>query len=75
MNYDLITDEKGFAYAVVKYSKTITTLYTAEGLQMFSTKADTFNDLVYKLQESKHTFSGINQVEFEQAKRELGYIG
>lgn len=74
MVYEIITNEKGFTYGVVKYTKTITTLYSSESVRMFSTISENFNDVVYQLQESKHIFSGITQIEFEQAKRKLGYI-
>lgn len=69
--YELISDKAGFAYAIVKYAKTTTTLYTIDAIQMYS--AESFNDLVYQLQESGHKFVCIDKQEFEEAKKDLGY--
>ena len=74
MIYEIITDEKGFTYGVVKYAKTITTLYTSESIRMFSTVSENFNDVVYHLQESNYVFFSTSRIEFEQVKRKLGYI-
>jgi len=74
INYNMISDSKGFAYALLKYTKTIATWYDGETITHFSPDSDKLGDKIYELQEKGHKFTEITASEFQQAKNEmLGY--
>lgn len=73
-NYCMISDSKGFAYALIRYTKTITTWYDGTTIIHFSPDSEKLGDKIYELQEKGHKFTEISQAEFQQAMNEmLGY--
>jgi hypothetical protein len=73
-HYDMISDSKGFAYALLKQTKTIATWYDGTTIIHFSPDSDKLGEKIYELQEKGHKFTEISQAEFQQAKNEmLGY--
>jgi hypothetical protein len=73
-NYCIISDSKGFAYALIRYAKTITTWYDGETITHYSTDSDKLGDKIYDLQQKGHKFTPITKAEFESALNEmLGY--
>jgi len=73
-NYCMISDSKGFAYALIRYTKTITTWYDGTTIIHFSPDSEKLGDKIYELQEQGHKFTQITESEFQQAKNEmLGY--
>ena len=72
--YNMISDSKGFAYALLKQTNTIATWYDGTTIIHFSPDSDKLGDKIYELQEKGHKFTQITASEFQQAKNEmLGY--
>ena len=70
----MISDSKGFAYALLKQTKTIATWYDGETIIHFSPDSDKLGDKIYELQEKGHKFIQITESDFQQAKNEMfGY--